>query len=165
MKKTAMIIVLALFTFNVIGQSIKSDRLALEVERKLGARKTTLVFKPDSRLKIKTRKGELIIPESYSFLDHSIVVNHHDTITFADIKMIRGKVFRNADRKILGAGMAVAAFPLLYFSFLVAVYTNGSPILATLPSAGMLIGGISLTGARRFNTTNNWTFKIVHVKN
>lgn len=165
MKKTALIMVLALFTLNVIGQSIESERFALSVERNFGALKTTLVFKPDTRLKIKTRKGEIIIPESYSFLDHSIVVNHHDTIALADINMIRGKVFGNADRKILGSGLAIAAFPLVYFSVLVAVYTGGSPLLATLPSAGMLIGGISLTGARRFNTANNWTFKIVHVKN
>ncbi|HEX7585262.1 MAG TPA: hypothetical protein VF373_11275, partial [Prolixibacteraceae bacterium] len=130
MKKTALIIVLALYTLTVIGQPIKSNRLALGVERELGNRKTTLVFKPDTRLKIKTRKGELIVPETYSFLDHSIVVNHRDTIALADIKMIRGKVFGNTGRKISGAGIAVAALPLLYFSLWVAVFTGGSPLLA-----------------------------------
>jgi hypothetical protein len=142
----------------------QTNRIALSVERELGNRKTTLVFKPDTRLKIKTRKGERIVPETYSFLDHSIVVNHRDTIASADIKMIRGKVFGNAGRKTSGVGIAVAAFPVLYFTFLVAFYSGGSTLLATLPAAGMLIGGLSLTGARRFNTANNWTFKIVKLQ-
>ncbi|HAQ17609.1 MAG TPA: hypothetical protein DCR40_00045 [Prolixibacteraceae bacterium] len=160
MKKTALIIMLVLFTVNVFGQSIESNSFALKVEREYLTHKASFAFKPNLRLKIKTIKGEVIVAKSYLLLDSSIVVNK-DTIALNEIIMIRGKVFGNADRKILGAGLAIAAFPLLYFSALIAVYTSGSPLVATLPPAVFLIGGISLTGARRFKTANNWTFKII----
>jgi hypothetical protein len=160
MKRTALIIILALFTLNVIGQSIESNNLALKVEREDLSHKTSFAFKPKLRLKIKTLKGEVIVAKSYSLLDNSIVANALDTIALNDIRMIRGKVFGNADRKILGVGLAAAALPLLYFTALMAVYTGGSPLLATLPPAGFLFGGISLSGARRFKIANNWTFKI-----
>ena len=91
----------------------------------------------------------------------AVYENALDTIALNDIRMIRGKVFGNADRKILGVGLAVAALPLFYFSALMAVYTGGSPILAILPPAGFLIGGIRLSGARRFKATNNWKFKVI----
>ena len=161
MKRTALIIVLAIFTLNVIGQSIELNNLALKVEREDQGHKTSFAFKPKLRLKIKTLKGEVIVAKSYSLLDNSIVVNAQDTIALNEISMIRGKVFGNADRKIFGVGLAVAALPLLYFSALMAVYTSGSPLLATLAPAGFLIGGISIAGARRFKSANNWTFKII----
>ena len=159
MKRTALIIMLVLFTVNMIGQSIESNNLALKVERECLTHKASFALKPNQRLKIKTMRGEVLVAKSYSLLDSSIVVNK-DTIALNEIIMIRGKVFGNADRKIVGAGLVVAAFPLLYYSAMMAVYTNGSPLLATLPSASFLIGGISLAGARRFKTANNWTFKI-----
>jgi hypothetical protein len=160
MKRTALFIILALFTLNVIGQSIESNNLALKVEREDLTHKTSFAFKPKLRLKIKTLKGEVIVAKFYSLLDNSIVINAQDTIALNNIRMIRGKVFGNADRKILGAGLAVAALPLLYFSALMVVYTGGLPLFATLTTSGFLIGGIRLTGARRFKKANNWTFII-----
>jgi len=161
MKRTSLIMMLVLFTFNVIGQSTESNNLALKVEREDLTHKTSFAFKPKLRLKIKTLNGEVIVAKSYSLLENSIVVNAQDTIALNEITMIRGKVFGNSDRKIFGVGLAVAALPLLYFSALMAVYTSGSPLLATLPPAGFLIGGISLAGARKFKSANNWTFKII----
>jgi len=161
MKRTALIIALAIFTLDVIGQSIESNNLALKVEKEDLSHKTSFAFKPKLRLKIKMLNGEVIVAKSYSLIDNSIVANALDTIALNDIRMIRGKVFGNADRKILGVGLAVAALPLFYFSALMAVYTGGSPILAILPPAGFLIGGIRLSGARRFKATNNWKFKVI----
>jgi len=162
MKKTSIMIILTFFMLNVFGQSTDSNSPALIVERNKLTHKASFTFKPNLRMKIKTKKGVAILAKSYILLENSIVVNAHDTIALNDIRMIRGRVFGNADRKILGAGLAVASFPLLYFSALVAVYTSGSPLLATLPPVVFLIGGISLKGARRFTTANDWSFIIIH---
>ena len=65
MKKAALIVILALITLNILGQSIESNNLALKVEKEDLSHKTSFAFKPKLRLKLKnppSKKVDLKLP-------------------------------------------------------------------------------------------------------
>jgi hypothetical protein len=148
------------------------DTLVMSVERIVIYDKPvveSLQFKPGSFLKIKTINGKELRSTNYTFKDSAIVmitlmgngIVNVDTIPLRNIVKIRGKVYGNADRKVAGTILALTGLPLLGFTMLAAGTSNNSigTAMALLPLFAIPASGISLMGARSFNTKDKWTLK------
>lgn len=178
MKNKILLLLLVFFTGNAFSQNDYKE-LILIVEKKpinsQTSRMVRLQFKPGKVLQFKTLDGRKLTTNKYFFLDSSklilsqsgTVINQIDTIALQDIISIRGKVYGNIDRKILGSVVALSSIPLGFFSVFFmtmgATTVDGTPpaMLIAMPFVGMFGAGVSMTGARRFNTTDKWDVKII----
>ena len=171
MKRIISVFIMILAFLNAFSQPANIEKLNLAVKGKgvLGNEVRELVFKPNSRLKIRTLDGEKISAKEYSLLKDSIVVhyyNYSDAIALSDIKWIKGKVFKDKGRKILGGVLTAGAIPVGFIPVLAVALGSGpgAVVLFAVPFVGMLVGGISLMGARRFNTYELWDLKTIPCK-
>ncbi len=178
MKNSLLLLLLAFFIGNALSQNDYKE-LILIVEKKpinsQTSRMVRLEFKPGKVLQFKTLDGRKLTTNKYFLLDSSklilsqygTVINQIDTIALQDIISIRGKVYGNIDRKILGSVVALSSIPLGFFSVFFmtmgATTVDGTPpaMLIAMPFVGMFGVGVSMTGARRFNTTDKWDVKII----
>jgi len=179
MKNKILLLLLAFIINSAVGQTTEFKDLILSVEKKPTNSQTSsiviLKFKPGKVLQIKTLDGRKLTTNKYFLLDSSklilsqygTVINQIDTIALQDIISIRGKVYGNIDRKILGSVVALSSIPLGFFSVFFmtmgATTVDGTPpaMLIAMPFVGMFGVGVSMTGARRFNTTDKWDVKII----
>jgi hypothetical protein len=145
------------------AQPSGQDTLVMSVERIVIYDKPvveSLQFKPGSFLKIKTINGKELRSTNYTFKDNAIVmitlmgngIVNVDTIPLRNIVKIRGKVYGSAVRKSAGFIFTLSGVPLALMG------TYFGPI-GILPGIGLTASGISMMGARSFNTRNKWTLK------
>jgi hypothetical protein len=166
-----------LFSFFIINSSIAQnpvpEQLTLNITKKSikGSKsaKVILQFKPGKFLKIKTSDGKKLISQTYALQDSSIVMvtisgpgkAKLDTIPFQDIVRIKGKVYGDTGRKIGGAVLVLGGVPLTIMAYIIATISStplGAAIMMT-PCIGISASGISIMGARGFNTSDKWTLK------
>ncbi|MBS4060050.1 MAG: hypothetical protein KG029_06605 [Bacteroidetes bacterium] len=177
MKNKLLLLLLAFIISDAVGQTTEYKDLVLSVEKKLTNSQTSsiviLKFKPGKVLQIKTVDGRKLVVDNYFLLDNSrllirqykAVSNALDTISLQDIASIRGKVYGDTGRKMVGGAILIASYPLggkLFYAammggpaFLVAIPFVG------IPFVGASIAGISMLGPRRFNTTDRWELKVI----
>jgi hypothetical protein len=161
MRKFLLLIILAIFHLPGFGQTLETPVQFLAVEKATETGTVTLIFKPGSTLKIKTSDGAIKMARDYSLLDGALLINQEETIPLHQITSIKGRVYRNTERKVFGAVVAAGSVPLGFVTVFILAW-SGWPILPTaIPFVGMMAGGISLMGARRFNALDTWTLIIV----
>jgi hypothetical protein len=173
MKNKILLLLLAFIFNNAVGQTTEYKDLVLSVEKKLTNSQTSsiviLKFKPGKVLQIKTVDGRKLVVDNYFLLDNSrllirqykAVSNALDTISLQDIVSIRGKVYGDTGRKMLGGIIAIGSLPLGFFPVFATAWGGGPAFLVAMPFVGMSVAGLSMTGARRFNTTDRWELKII----
>jgi hypothetical protein len=146
------------------AQPSGQDTLVMSVERIVIYDKPiveSLQFKPDL-LKLKTSEGKKFVSKNYVLQDSAIVmltlsengISNIDTIPFHNIVKIRGKVYGNAVRKSAGVIFTLSGVPLALMG------TLFGPI-GIIPGIGLTASGISMMGARSFNTKDKWTLKTI----
>ena len=169
MKKLSLLILLAVSGLSVFGQSPGTPLQSLAVEKLITTTTTnstssetvTLVFKPGSNLKIKTSDGMEFYARDYAVVDGALLINQADTLQLDQISRIRGRVYGNEGRKILGLVIAAGSIPAGFFSVFILAW-GGWPIVPTaIPFVGMMVGGFRLMGARRFDTEEKWELLVV----
>ncbi len=172
MKNKLLLLLLAFIINNAVGQTTEYKDLVLSVEKKPINNQTTsiviLKFKPGKLLQIKTVDGRRLASTNYSLMDSSTLLIRHykalsndfDTIFLQDIASIRGKVYDDTGRKMLGGIMAITGVPLGIFPVFMTVWNGGPAFLVAMPFVGISIAGLSMIGPRRFNTTDRWELKI-----
>jgi hypothetical protein len=129
----------------------------------------SLKFKPGKRLTLITSEGRKLTSKDYSLHDTSIVMKFaddagiftSDTILLQDISLIKGRVYGNFTRKIAGVLITVSGLALGFFTMAYGHGTGGPWLLVEVPLAGITAAGLSLGGARRFNTPEKWRLKII----
>lgn len=161
MRKLLFFLMLATFCLTSLGQNLETPVQFLAVERIIETSTVTLIFKPGSSLRIKTSDGDRKTALNYSLVDGALLINQEETIPLDQITSIKGRVYRNTERKVFGAFVALGSIPLGFFPVFIVAYGGGPALLVALPFAGMMVGGISLMGARRFNALDKWTLIIV----
>lgn len=186
MKKHLTIKLLLLFIcvsfYTSQAQNAGHEQLTLSVEQMVDNMPRELHFKPNKKLKILTKKGEVIVTKDYSFLSDAIVSNGErirvaeknarhlkynktalsDTISLSEIEWIKGRVFGNSDRKVLG-GLVVAAGTFGIFISAVGIVFSASaaPALLIIPFSAVIIGGTKMMmGTRKFKTSKGWQVKL-----
>jgi hypothetical protein len=173
MKNMLLLLLLAFISGNAIGQTTEFKDLVLSVGKKPTNSQTSslviLKFKPEESLRIKTLDGRKLVSDKY-FLDENTILMIRqtrneaiviDTIFLQDIASIRGKVFGDTDRKLVGGIIAITGVPLGIFPVFISVFSGGPAFLVAMPFVGISIAGISMIGSRRFNTTDRWELKII----
>jgi hypothetical protein len=156
MKKFIVLLILSLSGLCAKSQSVESENKVLVVEREKNNHKVIYTFRPGKKLLIKTTDKVTLYTTNYSFLDNAIVLNNLDTITFTDIARIKGKVFDNKGRKTLGVVIAVISIPAALAGGFITGWTIGSQVVGAIPFVGTFVVGISMLGARKFNTSDKW---------
>ncbi len=173
MKNTLLLLLLAFIINNAFGQSYTAKELILTVEKKPKNSRIfsgeVLQFKPGKVLRIKTLVGRKLVSNKYFLQDSAIVMimqskiapTSIDTISLNDIAFIKGKVFGDSERKLLGGLLALSSIPLGVFPMLVMIDESNPIFVFGIPLIAACAIGISLTGARKFNTTDKWKLKTI----
>ncbi|MDP2234827.1 MAG: hypothetical protein Q8J88_00210 [Bacteroidales bacterium] len=173
MKNKILLLLLAFIINSAVGQTTEFKDLILSVEKKPTNSQTSsiviLKFKPGKHLKIKTVDGRKLASTNYFLQDSATLLMRHfkalsndfDTIALQDIVFIKGKVYGDSDRKLLGGVIALSSLPLGFFPVFATAWAGGPVFLVAMPFVGMFGAGVSMTGARRFNTTDKWDVKII----
>jgi hypothetical protein len=174
MKNILLLLLLAFIIHNALGQTTEYKDLVLSVEKKLTNSQTSsiviLKFKPGKVLQIKTVDGRKLASSNYFLQDSSTILirqymaptNDFDTISLHEIAFIKGKVYGDTGRKILGGiiAISVTAYGIFPVSVVATYVGKGIAFLVAMPFAGLSVAGLSMTGSRRFNTTDRWELKI-----
>lgn len=179
MNRILLSIVLVIISCGSFGQTDTINERLLCVQKNTVSSqtspKTVLKFKPNKLLKIKTLDGRKITSNQYFLLDSSTIVLKHyesafnkiDTLSLAQVASIKGRVYGNVERKIFGGIVAASSIPLGFITVFITTFgattVKGTPPaeLIALPFVGMFAAGISMTGARKFNTIDKWELKTV----
>jgi hypothetical protein len=162
MKSILVLVVFAFISLNALSQPNSSSRLALCVEKQSLDSRKEFVFKPNNRLRIKTKIGDKYYSKDYTFSSQFVVMNQKDTILFDDISRIQGKVYDHTDDKTFGVITVAIASPIAAFGVLDFI-VEGDPGAAIV---GILFGcitnaGIRLAGARKFRLSQNCYLKAI----
>jgi hypothetical protein len=173
MKNKLLLLLLAFIINNAVGQTTEYKDLVLSVEKKPTNSQTSsiviLKFKPDESLQIRTLDGRKLVSDKYFLQDSSILMISQskiaaidiDTIFLQDIASIRGKVYGDTERKLLGGIIAISSLPLVFFPVFATAWVGGPVFLVAIPFVGTSIAGISMLSPRRFNTTDKWELKVI----
>ncbi|MDP2234829.1 MAG: hypothetical protein Q8J88_00220 [Bacteroidales bacterium] len=173
MKNMLLLLLLAFIIGNAFSQNDYKE-LILIVEKKpinnQTSRMVRLQFKPGKLLQIKTVDGRKLASTNYLMQDSTTLLIRHnmaptndfDTISLQEITSIKGKVYGDEGRKILGGIIAISAtyYGIFPVSVVATYLGKGLAFLAAMPFAGISAAGLSMTGSRRFNTTDRWELKI-----
>jgi hypothetical protein len=162
MKPFLVLVVFAFLSINTLSQPINSPHLALGVEKQFLDVTKQFIFKPNGKLKIKTKVGKRYNSKDYTFSSKFIVMNQKDTILFDEIVWIQSKVFDHSGDKVFGvfavaAASSIAAFGLLDF---IVEGDPGAAIIGIL-FVGVTNAGIRLAGARKFRLSKNCYIKAI----
>jgi hypothetical protein len=161
MRKFYLLIILAIFHLSGFSQTVESPVQFLAVEKASETGTVTLIFKPGTKLTIKTTDGAIITARDYSLVEGALLINQEENIQLDQIASIKGKVYEDYGRKSLGGVIAVGSVPVGFFTVFLLAW-GGWPIVPTaIPFIGAMVGGIRLMGARRFNALEKWTLLIV----
>ncbi|MBW6536067.1 MAG: hypothetical protein K0B11_13755 [Mariniphaga sp.] len=160
-KAIAFFIILSWIPYYLTARSTELPERFIAVERTKSNQTVTYTFKPGRLLRILNNQGEKIFLKDYYLAETYIYTSVGDTILFADILHIKGPVKGNAERKVLGATMAIGTIPI-GFNFVYMVAWGGGPVLvAAAPFIGIMAVGINLTGPRKFKSKNDWEVKLI----
>jgi len=162
MKSILVLIAFVFISLNTSSQENSSTHLALGIEKRSLDSKKEFVFKPNSMLRIKTKIGNRYYSKEYTLSQKFIVMHQKDTILFADISKIQGKVYDHTSDKIFGVITVAVASPIAAFGLLDFV-VEGDPGAGIV---GILFGvitnaGIRLAGARKFRLSQNCYIKAI----
>ncbi len=173
MKNKIFLLLLAFIINNAVGQTTEYKDLVLSVEKKSTNSQTSSVvilkFKPDESLIIRTLDGRKLVSDKYFLQDSAILMISQsktaaidiDTIFLQDIASIRGKVYGDTERKLLGGIIAIGSLPLGFFPIFMTAWGGGPVLLVAMPFVGMSLAGLSMLGPRKFNTTDRWELKVI----
>jgi hypothetical protein len=172
MKNSLLLLLLAFITGNAFSQNDYKELILIVEKKPINSqisRMVRLQFKPGKVLQIKTLDGRKLATTRYFVQDGSTLLvmqykatsNNLDTISLQDIVSIKGKVYGDSDRKLLGGVIALSSLPLGFFPVFATAWAGGPVFLVAMPFVGMFGVGVSMTGARRFNTTDKWDVKII----
>ena len=180
--KYPLILILAslLFTLSSYAQSNDNTNYSLAVEKATNGSPRNLVFKPHSRLKLKTTAGDRYTAEHYSISEDYIFIqtkkDHNttntygytsfsaahvsDSIALSNIEWIKGKVFKDGGRKAMGGLVVLGGTAMLFIPFAAVVLgAVGIGIALTFPVVMLIIEGGNIMGARKFKTVLGWQVK------
>jgi len=172
--KSYVFLLLSIFLIKgSFAQPSEPEILVLSVEKKVirNNKPDTVMrqLKPDKVLIIKTTEGKIFKSSNYVNQDSAIVmvtllkngIGNTDTIPFQDIVKIRGKVYGSIERKAAGTIIALGGVPLTVMGYVIATLVSSptGAVFMMLPGIGLTYSGISLMGARSFNTSDTWTLK------
>ncbi len=173
MKNSLLLLLLAFFINNAVGQTPEFKDLILSVAKKPINNQTSsifiLKFKPGKLLQIKTVDGRKLASKKYFLQDSSILMISQsniaaikiDTISLKEIASIRGAVYDDSQRKMLGRVIIIASVPIILFSIYASFEVRGPMFLYALPFVGTTLAGMSIAGARKFNTIDRWELKVI----
>jgi hypothetical protein len=173
MKNILLLLLLAFIIHNALGQTTEYKDLILSVEKKPINNQTSsifvLKFKPGKLLQIKTVDGRKLASKKYFLQDSAILMIRQsniaaikiDTIFLKEIASIKGAVYDDNQRKMMGGVILAASLPLGTIPILISAWVGGPVFLIAIPFVGTSIAGISMLGARRFNTTDKWELKVI----
>lgn len=138
----------------VSGQLNESEKLVLGVTKIGDSENITYTFKEGGYLKIKTIDGGLFYSSHYNLYDDFIVFNQSDTILFEDIQMIRGSVYENKGRRILGTVIFMYGLGGGFVGTIMLQALKGGAwgLAVAVPFTAISIAGRSLMGARKFKS-------------
>ncbi|WP_340112560.1 hypothetical protein [Maribellus mangrovi] len=164
------------------AQTNYGENLVLTVEKVINSNAKEFFFKPNTKIRIYTSRGKLVKGSVSSLLQNAIVINSirttysdnysanykkmhsngMDTILLADISWIKGRVFKDEGRKVAGGMLTLVSIPAAYFPLYAAAWgAIGPAFLLAIPVVGIMAGGISLMGPRKFKTDSGWGVKII----
>lgn len=162
MRKITLLYLLVSLPLFSIGQSGEIELLSLGVEKISDYEKISYVFKEGKALRIKTNDGNKFYSNHFNIHAEFIVLNLTDTILYEDIQMIKGKVYGDPGRKILGSVITgygiVGGF--LGIAVVQAFYGGAAWLIVAAPFSGITAGGINLAGARKFKS-NKWRVVVI----
>jgi hypothetical protein len=172
MKNSLLLLLLAFIIGNAFSQNDYKELILIVEKKTINSQTSSMVrlqFKPGKILRIKTLDGRKLLTDKYFVQDSSklLVMQYNatnrdlDTISLQDIASIKGKVYGDSDRKLLGGVIALSSLPLGFFPVFATAWAGGPVLLVAMPFVGMFGAGVSMTGARRFNTTDKWDVKII----
>ncbi len=152
-----MVILFSFSIVNVRSQPVDSHFRLLSVEMTRNVKKVFYIFKPGTKLKIETIDSIKLSITDYSLFDNAIIISQLDTVYFSEIVRIKGKVLGNEGRKILGGAISFISIPAALMGGMIAQLASLPGVIGGIPFTGSFIGGISLMGPRKFNTSDRWT--------
>ncbi|HEY3371584.1 MAG TPA: hypothetical protein VGK10_12080 [Prolixibacteraceae bacterium] len=155
-----VLVLFLLCMFTTSGQSKVPLSTALGVDKEYLTYRKVLIFKPERYLKLKTLEGKRLGSRHYTYSAKRIVLDQRDTVQFDQISWMKGSVYGNQERISLGALMALSAVPLAYLPVIMSAYATGPLMIVAVPCVGLLVEGISLTGARKFRRSRDWQVKM-----
>ncbi|MBS4060049.1 MAG: hypothetical protein KG029_06600 [Bacteroidetes bacterium] len=173
MKNKILLLLLAFIINSAISQTTEYKDLILSVEKKPINNQTSsifiLKFKPGKLLQIKTVDGRKLASKKYFLQDSSILMIRQsktaaidiDTISLQEIASIRGAVYDDNQRKMMGGVILIASLPFGTIPILISAWVGGPVFLVAIPFVGTSIAGLSMLGPRRFNTTERWELKVI----
>lgn len=164
MKKIIYLFLLVSLPFFSSGQSGEMETITIGVERINDYEKLTYVFKEGKTLRIKTKEGNKIYSNHYNIYEEFIVLNVTDTILYEDIQMIKGKVYGDPIRKILGVGIAGYGIVSGYVGivFMYVLYGGATWLIPAIPFTALTILGINMAGAKKFKS-ERWRVVVLPV--
>lgn len=147
------------------GQVNESEKLELGVTKIGISENITYTFKEGRYLKIRTIDGGLFYSNHYNLYEDFIVFNQTDTILFEDIQMIRGRVYENKGRRIIGTVIFMYGIGGGFVGtiMLQALKGGGWGLAVAVPFTAISIAGRSLMGARKFKS-DKWRVEVLPVK-
>ncbi len=172
MKNKIFLLLLAFIINSAVSQTTEFKDLILSIEKKSTKNQATtiviMIFKPGKLLQIKTVDGRRLASTNYFLQDSSTLLIRHykavsnafDTVSLRDIASIRGKVYGDTGRILVGGAILIASLPLGGKFFYTAM-VGGPAFLVAIPFVGTSIAGISMLSPRRFNTTDKWELKVI----
>ena len=162
MKPILVLVVFVFISLNAPSQPNNSSHLALCIEKQSLDSKKEFVFKPNCRLRIKTKFGERYYSKVYTFSSEFVVMNEKDTLLFDDISWIQGKVYDHSGDKIFGVITVACASPIAAFGLLDFVVEGdpGAAIVGIL-FIGITNVGIRLADARKFRLSQGCCLKAI----
>ncbi|MDO8898008.1 MAG: hypothetical protein Q7V19_10190 [Bacteroidales bacterium] len=173
MKNMLLLLLLAFISGIAFGQTDVYKELILTVEKKPKNSQIfsgeILQFKPGKVLQIKTLDGKKLTSSKYFLHDSAVVMIMQseiaptiiDTISLNGITFIKGQVFGDSERKAIGAIIAIISLPVGIFPIIISAQVGGPIFFVGIPFIAASAVGLSITGARKFNTIDKWELKIV----
>jgi len=172
MKNSLLLLLLAFIINNAVSQNDYKELILIVEKKPINSQTSSMVrlqFKPGKVLQIKTLDGRKLASNKYFLQDSAIVMIMQskiaptiiDTISLNDITFIKGQVFGDSERKAIGAIIAIISLPVGIFPIIISAQVGGPIFLVGIPFLAASAVGLSITGARKFNTIDRWELKIV----
>lgn len=156
MKICILFVLVLSFSLRGFSQQLKSETNVLGVEKLSKTSKHLYFFKPDQTIRIQTLDGRKWKSADYLYADNFLILNSRDTIWFDTISWIKGKIYGDNGRKIIGVILAIGTAP---FVILIPLVANGFGAtllgITAVPFAAVGYGGIKLASARKFYRKND----------
>lgn len=164
MKIILLLVAVMLLIQPAFSYSKDSTSYALGVEKIYSKHSRNLTFIPGRLLEIKTREGHLLRSSQYIFTDQMIVMDAMDTVLMKDISWIKGMVYNNAERRVLGV-ILIGYSMLVAVSLVALTALTLDPWPIALGGVVIVVGGrtgLWLAGAQKFRYSRHWKVKQIN---